>query len=201
MLDAPLGVGAQPIVGVVPVDVAVDLVRLPAGEVVTQRLLRLGRALAALHLRVAAGDQRLGLVVQRAQQLALPAVPHAGAHGANVGDGQQQQQLQPLRALHHVGEVADGLGIGQIAALSDVAHRQVLLDQPDDGFGLRRRQPEARAQLARDARADDRVVLGVALADVVQEGGDKQRAPVLDGADDLGRQRQLVGWRRRARCR
>ena len=83
-------------------------------------------------------------------------------------------------------------GIGQIAALRDVAHRQVLLDQPDDGLGLRRRQAEARTQLAGDARADDRVILGAALADVVQERGDVQGAPVLDGADDLGRQRQLV---------
>ena len=111
------------------------------------------------------------------------------------------KQLQPLRALHHVGEIADGLGVGQIAALGDVAHRQVLLDQPGRRLRLGRAQAEARAELARHARANDRVVLLVPLADVVQKGGNEQRAPVLDGPDDLGRQRQLAPWRRRARCR
>ena len=135
----------------------------------SQLLLGICEAMAALDLRVAAGEQRLGLVIERAQQLALPAVPDAGADGADVGDGQQRQQLQPLRALHDLGEILAGLGVGQVAALGDVAHRQVLLDQPGHRLGLRGRKAEARAQPAGDLTAKDRMVLGPALGDVVQE--------------------------------
>ena len=165
-----------------PVDEALDLLLRPIGDGGAERGLRCGDPLARGELRVAAGHHRLGLVVERAQQLALPAVPDAGADGADVGDGQHQQQLQALRALHDVGEVADGLGVADVAAEGDLAHGQVLLDQPGDGLGLGRAQAEARTELAGDARADDGVVLVAALGDVVQEGRDVERAAVLDGA-------------------
>jgi hypothetical protein len=45
----------------------------------------------------AAAEHRLGGAIELAHQLALPAVPDARAHGADVGDGQHQQQAQPLR--------------------------------------------------------------------------------------------------------
>ncbi len=49
---------------------------------------------------VAARHHVLGGVIKLAQQLALPAVPHARTHGANVGDSQDQQQAQHFRRLH-----------------------------------------------------------------------------------------------------
>ena len=101
----------------------------PVGDGGAEGLLRRGDALARGELGVPAGHHRLGLVVERAQQLALPAVPDAGADGADVGDGEHQQQLQALRALHDVGEVADGLGVADVAAEGDLAHGQVLLDR------------------------------------------------------------------------
>ena len=60
-------------------------------------------------------------------------------------------------------------GIVQVAALGELAHDQVVLDQPGDGRDFVRTQAEARPQLAGDARADDGVILVAALGDIVQE--------------------------------
>ena len=108
-----------------------------------------------------------------------------------IGDGEQQQQLQPLAALHQIGEVADGLGVVEVAALGEGAHHQMMLDEPGRGLGLGRREAEPRAELARDAGAGMRMILVAALGDVVQEGRDVERAAIVDGADDLGRDRML----------
>ena len=142
---------------------------------------------------MAAAKQGLGLEIERAQELALPAVPDPRPHRADVGDGEQQQQLQPLRALHQRGEIAHRLRIVEIAALRDLAHGEVVLDQPHRRLGLRGVEPEARAQLAGDAGAGDRMILVAALGDVVQERRDIERAPAVDGAHDLARQRVLHG--------
>ena len=107
---------SQPVVGVVAIDIALDLGLRPVGEVCAECRLRGLDPVARADLRVAAGNDRLGLVVERAQELALPAVPDAGPDSADVGNGEHQQQLQTLGALHDVGEVADGLGIADVAA-------------------------------------------------------------------------------------
>ena len=52
----------------------------------------------------------LGRVVEIAQQRRLPGVPDRGPDGADVGDGQHQQQPQPLDRLHHLDEVVMVLG-------------------------------------------------------------------------------------------
>ena len=97
----------QPVVGIVPLDEALDLLLRPIGSAARKASCAAATRSRGAELGVPAGNQRLGLVVERAQQLALPAVPDAGTDRADVGDGQHQQQLQPLRALHDVGEVAD----------------------------------------------------------------------------------------------
>src|SRR5690606_5089376 len=137
---------------------------------------------------MAAGDEGLRLPIELAQKLTLPAVPRAGADGADVGDRQQKQQFQPLRALYDRREVADRLGVSKIAAERDVAHFEMMLDEPCDRVRLGSGQPEPRAEPPGNAGADLRMVLDPALADVVQEGCDVERTPVLYGADDLGRQ-------------
>ena len=154
VLDHLARVGPQPVVGIVPARRSAR--PPPRGQSATaarKAAWARGDAVARGELRVAARHHRLGLVVEPAQQLALPAVPGAGPDGADVGHGQHQQQLQPLRALHDVGEVADGLGVADVAAEGDRAHQQVVLDEPGDGLGLGRAQAEARAERARDARA------------------------------------------------
>ena len=51
-------------------------------------------ALEQLGLGEAAGEHRLGLVIERANELRLPAVPHAGPDRADIDDGQHRQQPQ-----------------------------------------------------------------------------------------------------------
>ena len=70
---------------------------------------------------------------------------------------------------------------------------KMMLDQPGGGLGLGRRQPKARAELAGNAAAGDRMILVAALGDVVDKGRDIKRAAIVDGADDLARYRVLGG--------
>jgi hypothetical protein len=53
-----------------------------------------------------------------------------------------------------------------------------MLDQPGDGLGLGGVEPKPRAELARDLRAGDRVILRAALGDVVQEQRDIEQPRV-----------------------
>ena len=194
-------VDAQPVGRIVALEIGVALARRPVGEAVGKLGLGGGDALVAADLAVAAGDHRLGLVVEGAQELALPAVPHAGADRLDVGDGEDGQHLQPLQRLHDGGEIEDGLAVVEVARLGDLAHGEVLLDQPGDGLGARLVEAEARAQAAGDAGAGDRMVLGAALGDVVQEDRDIENArgpgcrPSARGRADGPRRG------RRARCR
>ena len=87
---------------------------------------------------MAAAEQDLGFPIQRAQQLPLPAVPHARANGANVANRQHKQQAQALHALHHGGESLDGARVRQVAALRHRGHGEMLLHQPGDRLGFRR---------------------------------------------------------------
>ena len=73
------------------------------------------------------------------------------------------------------------------------AHGQMLLDQPGDRVRLGRAHAEARAQLAGDARALDRMILGAPLGDIVQERRHVEGAAALDGREDLGGQRMRLG--------
>ena len=76
----------------------------------------------------------LGLVIKRAEQLRLPAVPHARPDRANVGGGEDEEHLQALQILHHGGEILDGLAIREIARLRDHRHHEVLFHEPRHGF-------------------------------------------------------------------
>ena len=176
--------GAQPVVGIVARKEALHVLLGPVGDGGAKRLLGPRRALARGQLCVPARNQRLGLVVERAQKLALPAVPDAGPHRADVGDGEHQEQLEALRALHDVGEVAHGLGVADVAREGDPAHGQVLLDEPRGRLGLGRAEAEAGTQALCDAHSDEGMVLVAPLGDVVQERRHVERPPVLDGADD-----------------
>ena len=100
--------------------------------------LGLGRrhALGAIDLGEAAGEHRLGLVIKRAQELRFPAVPDPRAHRADVGRGQDSQQLHAFERLHNRGEVLDGLAVGEVARLRDGRHDEMDFDQPGDQVGL-----------------------------------------------------------------
>ena len=95
------------------------------------------------------------------------------------------EHLQPLQRLHDRGEIEDGLAIVEVARLGDLAHGEVLLDQPDDGVGLRLVEAEARTQAPGDAGAGNGMILGTALGDVVQQDGDIEDGAVLDVVHEL----------------
>ena len=113
---------------------------------------------------MAAAEHDLGLPIERAQQLALPAVPDAGPDRANVADGEHEQHLQPLLRLHDRGERLGRSRVGEIAPLRRVGHDQMLFDEPGDVFGAGGGEAEPRAELARDLGAGVRMVVGRPLA-------------------------------------
>ena len=157
-----------------------------------QRRLGASHALLALDRRIAARQHDLGLVIERAQQLALPAVPDARPHGLDVADGQDEQQLQAFERLHDARERLDRARIGQIAALRDRRHIEMMLDQPGDGLGLRRGESETRAQAARDAGAGERMILLTPLGDVMEKQRHIQDAPRAQGRHQLVGEGMLV---------
>ena len=181
----PLLVDAQPIGGIVEVENALALRLRPVREPSGQRGARLGEPLRVRGGAEAAGQDRLGLVIERAQQLALPAVPDARPDRADVADGEDEEQLQPLRRLHDLRKIHDRAAVGEVARLGDPRHGQMLLDQPGDELGLVGREPEARAELSRHLGAGDRMILRPALGDVVQEERDGQHRQVLQRRQDL----------------
>ena len=71
----------------------------------------------------------------------------------------------------------------------------MLLHQPRDGLGVRRREAEPRAQPPRHPRAGKRMVLDAALGDVVQEQRDVEQHAVLrlDRAHQVGGERRVRG--------
>ena len=177
-------------------DIGVELA--PAVQSLSSRPelgLRHGHALGAVDFGESAGEDRLGFVIERAEQLRLPAVPYAGADRLDIGSGENGEQLHALDRLHHRCEVLDRHSVGKVARLRDRRHHEVNFDQPSHGFGLRRREAQPRAEAARDAGAGDRMVLDAALGDVVQEQRDVKQRAVLR----LDRAHQLIG-ERASRC-
>ncbi len=82
------------------------------------------------------------------------------------------QQVQPFAGFHRLGKVAHGARVAHIAFLRHVGHQKVIAHQPFDSFGFLLRQAQTRADAAGHLGADDGVILGSALADVVQQQGE-----------------------------
>ncbi len=134
----------------------------------------------------------LDRIIERGQQLGLPAVPHAGADRRDVDHGQHQQQPQPFRRSNHPRHILNGLRVGQVALEGDRRQQQMLLHQPGHGIGFRSRQPEARPQPPGNAGAQRAVVAAAALGDIVQQHGDIEHPARHQLADDGRSQRQFL---------
>ena len=89
-----------------------------------------GYQIAPAHRHMAAVKHRRGGEIEGAQQLSLPAVPHPGPDRPDVGNGEDQQQPEPLQALHLCREVEDRLEIVEIPHLRRFAHHQMMTHQP-----------------------------------------------------------------------
>src|SRR5277367_2282661 len=98
----------------------------------------------------------------------------------DVGDGQDQQQLQPLRRLYMPDKVADGLWVADIALERCAAHQQMPAYQPSYCLRLLPGEAEPRPELERDAFAEHRMVAAPALSDVMQQNCEVKRAARYD---------------------
>ena len=138
-------------------------------------------------------EQGLGGPVELAKELALPAVPDPGTHGADIRHGQDQEQSQPLGRLDDPGEVEHGAGIGDVTFLGVIAHDQVMFNQPGDQLDPLAGLSEALAGLARCPGAGLFLPAGAALAGVVQQHGQEQGLAVTDQGHDGGGQGMVLG--------
>ena len=127
----------------------------------------------------------------------LPAVEDPRADRADVGDGQHEEEAQPLGRLHDRHEILDRLGIGEIALLGDVAHHQMVAHQPGDRLRIALAETEPRAKRAGDVFALFGMVALGPLGDIVQQHGDIERLARLDLVDHLRGQR-VFGLRQAA---
>ena len=175
------------------VEIALALGLRPVLQAPSQEGPRLGQPLAARSGGEPARQDRLGLVVEGAQQLALPAVPDARPDGADIAHRQHQEQLHAVHGLHDLGEVVDGAPVCEVARLGDPRHGEMLLDQPGDELGLVRGEAETRTEPPRHLGAGDRVVLRPPLGDVVQEERYGENRHLLDGRQELVGERVLAG--------
>ncbi len=89
-------------------------------------------------------------------------------------------------------EIAHRLGIGDVAALSGVAHDQMVFHQPGDRAGIFRRQTEPRTQAFGDGRADVGMIARQALGDVVQQHRAIKHLARLDALDQIAGEGMLV---------
>ena len=143
-------------------------------------------------VRAPAPERGLAGGIEIPQQLALPAVPHTRADGADVTDGQDQQGPKPLRVLHDTHEIGDGSRVRHIPLLRKVRHHQVMLDEPGHRFNPGRGQPEAFAR--RPGRPGTRQLLAPlpALAGIVQQHGQEQDLDVFHHRRDGHGQRMIL---------
>ena len=158
-----------------------------------------GKVLAGLRHRAflvdlgkPAGQERHRGMIERAQQLPLPAVPHAGPYGADVAYGQDQQVFEPFCRLHGCREGLDGLAVGKIARLRGHAHGEVFQHQPLDQVRALLRKAEPWAQAARHLGAGDGMVFPPSLGDVVDQYRDVERLAVLDFRQQARRKRMVL---------
>ena len=133
-------------------------------------------------------------VIELAQQRRLPAVPDLGADGADVGDGQDQQQLQPLRRLHLLGETrgwSAGSSMSRLKAVLLISRCQRTSQATVSVSSAVR--PRRGPSFCAIFCAQLGMVAAAALGDVVQQHGEIERA-ARDrwSASSRGGERQLV---------
>ena len=121
----------------------------------------LGFVLAALTVDVLQPvlQRPRSFAVQAAQQFRLPVVPGSGANGADVADGQNRQQVEPLLGLHRLCEIPHRAWIRDIALLRHIRHQQMIPNQPLDGIAFLWLEAQARTDLSRDLCPQNRVIL------------------------------------------
>ncbi len=191
---APVHVGgeAQPVARVLTLDEGAHRLVRPAAQRLRERLLS-GRDAFPAAAGIGARKRRVGLVIQGAQELTLPAVPDAWPDRADVGGGHDQEQAQALGRLDHLGHVAHRLGIVGVALERGSAQQQMMAHQPRHGLHLLGAQAQTRPGPLDHARANLGMIAGAALAEVVEQHRDVQLGARENVRHQAGDEGQLVG--------
>ena len=108
-------------------------------------------------------------LVEVPQQGALPLVPDPGPHATVVRVGEQQKHVQPIEGGDPAGERLHQSRLAEVAALGELRHLQVRVDEEHDVRGQARFQAQAGAYALGDACALADVPASTSLADVVHE--------------------------------
>src|SRR5215470_4644646 len=95
----------QPTARVVTGGIPTEFGRRTSPKPAAKLRLRDRDTLGAIDLREAAGEHRLGLVIERTDELRLPPVPDARTHRLDVGHGEDGEQFHALDRLHHLAEI------------------------------------------------------------------------------------------------
>ena len=113
------------------------------------------------------------LVVELAQELAFPAIPHARPDGANVGDREDQQKSQAFGRLNQITKGLNGLRVADVPGLGVVGKDQMIAHQPGDKFGFAGVKTKLRTDLARHFGIELGMVAVAALGNVMEETGNE----------------------------
>ena len=191
------GVEAEPVAGITQRE---EVFPLCGGEIRQQAG---DHVLDAGDARIAFGGgepafQHLGDAgVELAQQRGFPAVPDFGRNGADVRDGEDEQQAQAFGRLDGVGEVQNRFRVVDVARKRGLAEEQMVQDEPGDHFGFLGGQAQGGPDMQRDFGAQFGMVAAAAFRDVVQQKRHVERAARLHLVDQRARHRgdfdQLAG--------
>ena len=114
--------------------------------------------------------------VEIAEQHVAPVVVDVGRDGAHVGEGQEQQRLEPIDRADGAHEAGHRAVVVDIALLGHLRHQQMIAHQKDDQVALFAVQREPAADLGGELRAEFVMVVAVALADIVKQQRQEDQA-------------------------
>ncbi len=149
---------------------------------------------------------RLGGEVELVEHARLPRRHRRRRRGRQVRDGEQVQVAQPLPPADAPAELLDRRGVVEVAARRHVVHEQVIEDELPRLVDVLRREAEARQDALAEVGAGLRVVLAragrvrPALAHVVQQRRQEERARARDLGGEARGERELAARARRARA-
>ena len=117
--------------------------------------------------------------------MALPTIPDAGANRANIANGENEKHSEAFKRLNGGGEGFNRRGVGQIAALCDGRHIEVMFDKPSHRFRFGFVKPQSRTKSAGDFSSSNRMIFRSPFGHIVQEHRDVQDAAVADHRHDF----------------
>ena len=196
-----VGVERQPIGVVVPAGGVAPRRFRPILEPRLEPLLGVFDPRAALGRGIAARHQRLGLEIELAQELRLPAVPHARARprGCRRPSGSAAAAAVPASAPPST-KFCTVLGsdTSRFCAASLIV--RCWRTSQDDGRRIGRRQAEPRTDRLGQRRAEIGMIAGQALGHVVQQHRHEQHLARFHALDEVARPAAARSSARRARC-